>query len=188
MANKTDLYQASLNICDTHRPFFGRVRLGFHLPYGEGSRDALLRLLAGFLFADVALQCRSGGSRNPEPDLYVRGADGRLALWVCLGAPSPGRLARACKAADRVAVLGAADEAWDRWWGAQRYKLARLTNLEVVAIAPASLAALSACLSNRVRWHGVLDHETLWLHHGAEVTELTPRRLLGPGVGRLQVA
>lgn len=177
MANKTDLYKANLNICDTHRQYFGRLRFGFHLVRGEGAQEALLRLLACCFYASDSLQLASGATKSKEPNLYVEGANGNKKLWICLGTPSLGLLTRASNMSEQVVVLGVDNQAWMNWWGLHQHKMAQLSNLTVSAIDESVMESLTQCLSNRVRWHGVLDHESLWLHHDGGITEVVPQHL-----------
>lgn len=188
VANKTDLYKANLNICDTHRRYFGRLRFGFHLAHGEGRHEALLRLLASCFHASDDLRLSIGATKSKEPNLYVDGMDGLKKLWICLGTPSVGQLTRACRDSDRVVVLGVENSQWRNWWATNQYKLVQLKNLSVTSLDEAVVESLIPCLSNRVRWHGVLDHETLWLHHDGGVTEVTPRHLKAVQAGRQQAA
>lgn len=188
MANKTDLYKANLNICDTHRQYFGRMRFSFHLVHGEGEQEALLRLLASCFYASDDLRISLGATKSKAPNLYVDGIDGSKKLWVCLGTPSIGQLTRACRDSDRVAVLGVENAEWQSWWASNQSKLERLKNLSVTSIDDDIVQSLLPCLSNRVRWHGVLDHETLWLHHDGGITEVTPRHLKMQQLGQQQAA
>lgn len=188
VANKTDLYKANLNICDTHRKYFGRMRFSFHLVHGEGEQEALLRLLASCFYASDDLCLSVGATKSKEPNLYVDGVNGNKKLWICLGTPSLGQLTRACRESDRVAVLGVDNSQWQNWWASNQYKFAQLANLSMTSVDEDVMDSLVPCLSNRVRWHGVLDHETLWLHHDGGVTEVMPRHVKTVRQGRQQAA
>ena len=188
VANKTDLYKANLNICDTHRKYFGRMRFSFHLVHGEGEQEALLRLLASCFFASDDLCLGVGATKSKEPNLYVAGVNGRKKLWICLGTPSLGQLTRACRESDRVAVLSVGNAQWKTWWASNQYKFAQMANLSVTSVDEDVMESLVPCLSNRVRWHGVLDHETLWLHHHGGVMEVEPHHVKTARQGRQQAA
>lgn len=188
VANKTDLYKANLNVCDTHRQYFGRMRFAFHLAYGEGQREALLRLLASCFHASDDLCLSAGATKSKEPNLYIEGRNAKKALWLCLGTPSLGQLTRACREAEQVVVLGVDDAQWQSWWAALQNKVTRLQNLSVSSIDEQVIESLLPCLRNRLRWHGVLDHETLWLHHEDGISEVVPRHLKTVRVGYRQVA
>lgn len=177
MANKTRTYRASIDICDTHRGYFGQMRLGFHLAYDEGQQHALLRLLASCLYAHDDLQLSAGAIKSKRPNLYLKNAKGDMTLWVCLGAPSMGLLTRACREASQVVVLGIADPTWKKWWTSVETKVLHLSNLGVVMVDEDVLQSLLPCLDNRMRWHCVLDHETLWLHQDSGVFEVRPKVL-----------
>jgi len=188
VANKTDLYKVNLNICDTHRQYFGRMRFSFHLAHGESEDEALLRLLASCFYASDNLCLSAGSTKSKEPNLYVEGANGRKALWLCLGTPSMGQLTRACRESEQVVVLGVENAKWQSWWASTQNKVSCLQNLCVSSIGEQVIETLVPCLSNRVRWHGVLDHETLWLHHDGGITEVTPHHLKTVRHGHQQVA
>ncbi len=188
MANKTDLYKANLNICDIHRQYFGRLQFNFHLAHGEGQRQVLLKLLASCLYAADGLKIDVSAYKSKKPDLYITNEFGRKSLCVLLGMRPLTELTRACREAEHVVVMGEDDARWRRWWVASQSKLVLLPNLSVATVKPSDVDLLLPCLHNRVSWHVLLDHETLWLNHSDGISEVIPRRLKTYLLEQTQVA
>lgn len=164
------------------------MRLNFHLAHGESARQGLLKLLACCFYASDALQLGVVGSKGAEADLFVDRLTGERGLSIFLGPPSLADLNRASRQSERVVVLGITDAAWLGWWQRHQHKLARLPKLSVVSVSETEIDTLLPSLQNRVRWHGVLDHETLWLHHNDRVTEVVPNHLQTADTSRIQAA
>jgi uncharacterized protein YaeQ len=98
---------------------------------------------------DIAFS--KGLSTADEPAVWVREGDGRIRLWVDLGTPSPERLHRASKAAERVAVVTYDDvEGVRRAVGKERVH--RAAEIEVIALPTPFLDALAEATGRHARW------------------------------------
>jgi uncharacterized protein YaeQ len=100
------LRKFSLTISDTTRDVYDSIDLRVAQHPSETDRSLVTRVLARALEHGDGVQMSAGVSAGDEPALARRDPSGRLMAWIDIGHPSPERLHKATKLAERVAVYG----------------------------------------------------------------------------------
>jgi uncharacterized protein YaeQ len=95
-----------LTISDTTRDVYDSFELRVAQHPSETDRSLVTRVLARALEHADGVQMSSGVSAGDEPALARRDPTGQLIGWIDIGHPSPERLHKATKQAERVAVYG----------------------------------------------------------------------------------
>ena len=127
-------------------------------------------MLAYALFFEPELAFTKGISAGDEPDLWLKGPDGRVLLWVEVGLPEPERLIKAGRHAEQVALI-ACGKALPVWEQQQFPKLTGIANLAMVRLEPAFINRLAAKLERTISWSITITDGTLYLTSGDETLE-----------------
>jgi uncharacterized protein YaeQ len=174
MALPSTIYRAAIQLSDVDRSIYETVQATVARHPSETEERLAARLLAYALFYEPGLAFTKGISAGDEPDLWVKGPDGRVQLWIEVGLPEPDRLVKASRHAGRV-VLVASGRALPNWLQQHLPKLAGVANLTVVTIAPAFLSSLAARLERSIAWSITITEGTLYLKAGEETLETVIR-------------
>lgn len=178
MALPSTVYRASIELSDMDRGIFEHLQATVARHPSETEERLVARLLAFALCYEPELAFTKGIGAGDEPDLWVRGPDGRTTLWVEVGLPDPERLVKASRHAARVVLL-AAGSSRRRWEEQHLPRLAALPNLTVVGLDHVFLRGLAERLERSVSWTLTLTEGTLYLTVGGETLETTLVRLAG---------
>ena len=110
----------------------------------------------------------TGGLSDPdEPALTVRDLTGALRVWIEIGSPDAARLHKASKAAPRVVVY--AHKGVERLAGRLAgERIHRAQELELYAIDPTFLTALTSRLNRRMAFALSVSDRELFVSIGAE--------------------
>src|SRR4051812_15158853 len=114
MALPSTIYRAALQLSDTDRGIYETLQFTLARHPSETAERLVLRLLAYAVCYSPELAFTKGVGAGDEPDLWVKGADDRTALWVEVGTPEPERLLKAARHAGRVVLVAAAANRY-RW-------------------------------------------------------------------------
>jgi len=122
-------------------------------------------VLAYCLELTEGLSFSRGLSEPDEPALAVRDLTGELRAWIDIGAPDAARLHKAAKAAPRVVVYTHKDPRLlaERLGGE---RIHRVEALEVYALDPTWLAALSLRLQRRMIFSLTIAEQHVYLSLG----------------------
>jgi uncharacterized protein YaeQ len=176
MALPSTIYKANIEIADVDRGVYDRVQTAVARHPSETEERLVARLLACALFFEPELSFTKGICAGDEPDLWLKGPDDRVLLWVEVGLPEPERLLKACRHAGRVALLACGRSLWS-WEQLQLPKLSGGANLVVVTLEQEFMARLMERLERAITWAVTISDNTLYLDVGTESFE-TPVRLL----------
>jgi uncharacterized protein YaeQ len=126
--------------------------------------------LAYALFYEPDLEFTKGISAGDEPDLWLKGADGRALLWVEVGLPDSERLVKASRHCERVALLayGNSLTVWER---EHLPKLAGVGNLVSITIDRKFISSLVSRLERNIRWSVTRTEGSLYLAVAGETLE-----------------
>ena len=102
MALKATIFKADLQIADMDRGYYQTHALTIARHPSETDQRMMVRILAFALFADERLHFTRGISTDDEPDLWLKGLDEEIELWVDLGQPDLKRIRKACGRARQV--------------------------------------------------------------------------------------
>lgn len=113
---------------------------------------------------------------SDEPEIWVKGGDGRVQLWVEVGLPDADRIVKASRHAERVALL-ACGRSLPTWQTQHLPKLTGIPNLTVISIDQPFLASLVERLERSVSWSITITEGVCYLTIGTETLETAIRVL-----------
>jgi uncharacterized protein YaeQ len=108
MAIKPTIYKLKIALSDLNNDFYDTLNLTIALHPSETPQRMMARLMAFCLHAchdkENLLSFTKGLSAIGEPDIWLKGLDDQLHLWIDIGEPSFDRLKKACRLAKRTLV------------------------------------------------------------------------------------
>lgn len=167
MALPATVYKAAIQLADLDRGIYEQLQTTVARHPSETEERLVARLLALAIFAEADLAFTKGLCAADEPDIWVKGPDGRVRLWVEVGLPDADRIVKAGRHAERVALL-ACGRGLAHWQQQSRTKLEKVSNLTIVAVDQEFIAALTAQLERSITWTVTITEGTLYLTVGAE--------------------
>lgn len=178
MALKSTIYKAELQLADLDRGYFAEHALTLARHPSETDERMMVRLLAFALHASDSLAFGRGLSNEDEPALRDMAPNGEIERWIDVGLPDERLIRRACHRARQVVVLAYGGRSAEVWWQQTADKLAGLSNLRVLQLAPADTQALAALAARNMRLQCTIQEGTVWLGSDGANVELTPAMLL----------
>ena len=179
MALPSTIYRAGIELSDIDRSLYESLQVTVAQHPSETAERMVVRLLAYALCFEPGLAFTKGISAADEPDLWLKGPDGRVLTWIEVGLPDPERLAKACRHAGRV-ILFASGAALPRWEGQHLAKLSGIGNLTVVGFDQEFVNRLTARLKRVVNWSMTITEGSLYLAVNGETLETVPAHMSGP--------
>lgn len=170
MALPSTMYRTTIQLSDIDRGVYETLKTTIARHPSETEERLVARLLAWLLFHGEELQFTKGVSAGDEPDLWSRGADGRVLLWVEVGLPEAERLIKAARHAGQVALL-ACGNGLPNWERQQLPKLANVANLTVVRLDQSFIQRLVALLERAIVWDVTITEGTMYLQINGESLE-----------------
>jgi uncharacterized protein YaeQ len=170
MARPSTIYKASIQLSDVDRGVYESLQATVAQHPSETEERLVARLLAYAIFHEPELAFTKGISATDEPDLWVKGADGRVRFWVEVGLPEADRIIKASRHSERVALLacGKALASWDQQ---HLPKLEKLANLTVISMDQAFITSLASRLERSISWSVTITEGTLYLTIGEETMQ-----------------
>jgi uncharacterized protein YaeQ len=164
------VYKACIELSDVDRGVYETLQATVAQHPSETEERLVARLLAYAIFYEPELAFTKGICATDEPDLWLKGGDGRVRLWVEVGLPEADRIIKAARHAERVALLacGRALAGWDKQ---HLPRLEKLDNLSVISIDQALIAGLAARLQRAVNWSITITEGTCFLTVAEESME-----------------
>ena len=118
-------------------------------------------------FFEPGLSFTKGVGAGDEPDLWLKGPDDRVLLWVEVGLPEPERLIKAGRHAVRVAAV-ACGRALPAWEQQHLQKLAGVSKLDGnLRFDQPFINNLAAGLDRSITWSVTVKDGNLYLDVGA---------------------
>ena len=170
MAQPSTIYRANIQIADIDRSVYETLQTSIARHPSETEERLVARLLAYALFYEEDLLFTKGISVGDDPDLWSKGPDGRVLLWVEVGLPDPDRLIKAARHAERVALLACGNSLFT-WERQQLPKLARVTNLVIATLDQGFINRLVSLLDRSITWEITITEGTLYLQVAGESVE-----------------
>ena len=170
MALPSTIYRADIRIADIDRGVYETLQTAVARHPSETGERLVARLLAYTLFHEADLQFTRGVCAGEEPDLWARGADGRVLSWVEVGVPEPERLLKAARHAGRVGLL-ACGNGLPHWERHLLPKLEKAANLTVISLDQGFISRLVALLERTITWEITITEGTLYLQLAGETLE-----------------
>lgn len=176
MALPSTIYKANIQLSDVDRGVYESLQVTVARHPSETEERLVARLLAYAAFHDPDLTFTKGISSGDEPDLWQKGADDRILLWVEVGLPEAERLSKACRHVERAALI-ACGRALPNWEQQHLPKLADLSNLTVIAFDQTFINNLASRLERSINWSITISDGTVYINIGDDAFE-TPIRVL----------
>jgi uncharacterized protein YaeQ len=170
MALPSTIYRVNIQLSDVDRGVYESLQATVARHPSETEERLVARLLAYALFYEPELTFTRGISAGDEPDLWVKGPDDRVLLWVEVGLPEADRVVKAGRHAEWV-VLIACGRALPNWEQQQLPRLAGVSNLTIVRFDQAFINALAATLDRSISWSVTITDGNLYINVGAETFE-----------------
>jgi len=170
MALPSTIYRVTMQLSDVDREVYESLQVTVARHPSETEERLVARLLAYALFYDPELTFTKGISAGDEPDLWVKGPDDRVLLWVEVGLPEADRIIKASRHVER-AVLIACGRALPKWEQQHLPKLEGVPNLSVIRFDQAFINGLSATLDRSINWSVTITDGNLYINVGADTFE-----------------
>lgn len=177
MALPSTVYRVNIQLSDVDRGVYESLQATVARHPSETEERLVARLLAYALFYEPGLAFTKGVGSGDEPDLWLKGPDDRVLLWVEAGLPEPERLIKAGRHAARVALVacGRALSNWEQHLS----KLERVTNLSVISFEQPFINRLTSGLDRSVNWAVTISDGTLYLNVGDATIETVLQERVG---------
>jgi len=179
VALPSTIFRASVQLSDLDRQIYEQLQTTIAQHPSETAERLLARLIAYTLCYREELSFTKGVGSGDEPDLWSKGPDGRVQLWIEVGQPDPERLAKSCRHVER-AVLFSFGPNVSRWLGQHQQKLALVKNLTVVGIDFKFLGQLSDKLERVINWSVTVTEGNIYLTVGDQTIETNLEHICGP--------
>lgn len=170
MALPSTVYRAAVELSDLDRGCYESLQTTLARHPSETAERLVTRLLAFCLFFEPELFFTKGICAGDEPDLWAKGPDGRVSIWLEVGLPEPERLIKASRHAERAILL--ASGAGIATWKTQHLpKLSTVANLSVVSLDYGFVQQVASRLQRSIDWSLTVTEGTIYLTIGGETLE-----------------
>jgi uncharacterized protein YaeQ len=170
MALPSTIYRATIQLSDVDRGVYEALQSTVARHPSETEERLIARLLAYVLFFESDLTFTRGISAVDEPDIWVKGPDDRVLLWVEVGLPEAERIVKASRHSERTALV-ACGKTLHLWEKQHLPKLDGITNLTVISFDQAFINGLTAKLDRSIQWDVTISDGNLYINCGAETFE-----------------
>lgn len=170
MALPSTIYRVTIQLSDVDRGVYESLQTTVARHPSETEERLVARLLAYALFYEPELAFTKGVGAGDEPDLWLKGPDDRVLLWVEVGLLEADRIIKAGRHAARV-VLVACGRALPHWEQQQLPKLEGVPNLLLIRFNQAFINSLAATLDRSISWAVTITDGNLYINVGADTFE-----------------
>ncbi len=178
MALPSTIYRVTIQLSDVDRGIYESLQATVARHPSETEDRLVARLLAFALFFEPELSFTKGISAVDEPDLWIKGPDGRVELWVEVGMPESDRLIKANRHSARVALV-ACGKTFYNWELQHLPKLEGMANLTILSFNQAFITGLAATLDRSINWDITVTDGNLYINVGAETFETVLQLRMG---------
>jgi uncharacterized protein YaeQ len=178
MALPSTIYRVNIGLSDVDRGVYETLQTTAARHPSETEERLAARLLAYAILFEPELSFTRGVGAGDEPDLWMKGPDGRLLLWVEVGLPEPERLIKASRHSERTALV-ACGRALPAWEQQHLAKLKNIPNLSIIAIDHSFISSLASRIDRSIQWAITITDNSLYVNIGNESFETILRDLGG---------
>ena len=172
MALPSTIHRVNIELSDIDRGVYESLQATVARHPSETEDRLVARLLAYSLFYEPELTFTKGISAVDEPDLWLKGPDGRVLLWVEVGLPESDRIIKAGRHSERVALV-ACGKAFSNWEQQHLQKLKAVQNLTIISFEQAFINSLVSRLDRSISWSVTVSDGNLYINAGDETFETT---------------
>jgi uncharacterized protein YaeQ len=162
MALTSTMYNIAVDLSDVDRGVYESLDLRMAMHPSESAEYMVTRLLAYCLEYTGGIEFTAGLSDGDDPPIVVRDLTGRVMAWIEVGMPDAGRLHRASKLADRVAVYTHRDIRNVRGQ-LEGKKIHRAAEIPIYAFGRGFIDDLASALQRRMRMSLSVTERHLYL-------------------------
>lgn len=184
MALNATIFKADLQIADMDRHYYNSHALTIARHPSETDERMMVRVLAFARHAHEALSFAKGLSDNDEPDIWQKDLTGAIDLWIEVGLPEEKRILKACGRAEQVVLYTYGGHGASIWWNQISSKLARLRNLTVINVAPATTQALAGMAQRSMQLQCTVEDGDVWLGGNDGTVQAEMSTLMSPQSSR----
>lgn len=178
MALPATIYRVNIQLSDVDRGVYESLQATVARHPSETEERLVARLLAYALFFEPGLVFTKGVSAGDEPDIWLKGPDDRVLLWVEVGLPEPERLIKASRHAARAALV-ACGRALPNWELQSLPKLAGVPNLALITFDQTFINSLASGLDRSISWSVTITDGNMYIDVGADTFETVLQVRLG---------
>ena len=178
MALPSTIYRVNIQLSDVDLGVYESLQATVARHPSETEERLVARLLAYTIFFEPELTFTKGVSAGDEPDLWLKGPDDRVVLWVEVGLPESDRLVKASRHAERVAVI-ACGKALTKWEQQYLQKLGSVPNLSVVCFDQLFINCLVSKLDRSINWAVTITDGNLYINVGDDTFETVLQERVG---------
>jgi uncharacterized protein YaeQ len=165
MALKPTIYKFNIALADLNHHHYPNLRLTVGQHPSETVERMLVRLLAFCLHAhqdsDGLMTFTKGLSAIDEPDIWDKGYDGQINLWIDIGEPSFDRMKKACRLAKSTVVYSFNSKS-AVWWK-QNQSLFSALPIKVASFDWSQIQRLTTQIERTVAWSITISDESLFV-------------------------
>jgi uncharacterized protein YaeQ len=170
MALPSTIHRVTIQLSDVDRGIYESLQATVARHPSETEERLVARLLAYALFFEPELTFAKGVGAGDEPDLWSKGPDDRVLLWVEVGLPDPERIIKASRHAERVALV-ACGRALPGWEQQNLTKLEGVSNLSVIRFDQDFINCLVSTPDRSINWSVTVTDGNLYINVGDETFE-----------------
>ena len=170
MALPATIYRTNIELSHIDRNLYETLQTTVAQHPSETAERLLARILAYAICYEPDLLFTKGVAAGDEPDLWVKGPDGRVTAWIEVGLPDPARLTKASRHSEQV-ILIACGSSLARWQEQHLSKLSTIPNLTIIALDQKFLNRLTVSLERSINWSITITEGLLYLNVGGETLE-----------------
>ena len=170
MALPSTIYRVTIKLADIDRGVYETLQATVARHPSETEERLVARLLAYALFFEPELAFTKGISAVDEPDLWVKGPDDRVLLWVEVGIPESDRLIKASHHSERIALV-ACGKTFLVWEQQHLPKLENILNLTIISFEQSFINLLASKLVRSINWEITITDGNLYINVGEETFE-----------------
>ncbi len=178
MALPATIYRVGIQLSDVDRNQYHKLQATVARHPSETPERLIARVLAYACRFDPELAFTKGICAGDEPDLWIKGPDGRVTTWIEVGQPDPERLLKVSRHAEQV-ILFAYGPARYRWENQHLSRLSAIRNLTVFGIDYDFLEQIVARLQRAINWDLTITEGNIYLSIGDETLESSLTLLSG---------
>lgn len=178
MALPSTIYRTNIELADIDRGIYETLQTTVARHPSETEERLVAKLLASAIFFEPDLCFAKGVGAGDEPDLWLKGPDGRVLLWVEAGLPDADKLVKASRHAERAALF-ACGRLLPGWEQQQLPKLNKISNLTVISLEPEFINRLSSLLERSIVWSITITEGTLYLTVAGNTLETGITKVFG---------
>ena len=171
VALKPTIYKIKIALSDIDRAYYDTLDLTVAQHPSETPERMMVRVLAFCLNAQDNLVFTNGLSAVDEPDIWARGLEGEIALWIDVGEPTLERIKKAVRQAPLVKVYSFNSKS-DRWWADGRAKFNAL-KAAIFQFQWGNIQALAALVERRMDLSITVQSDTAYVAAGLGECEVS---------------